>query len=157
MAMANKMKGSKDHVVAVAGDAAFTCGPTFEALNNVSNLEGPFIIVLNDNEWSIDKNVGAIAKYFNKITTSKAYAGLHAAAANFVSKRLGDKVSKIASKVEKGAKNVLVPSVLFEEFGLRYYGPIDGHDLPLLIKTIEFLKEKNEPVILHIITENGHG
>ena len=98
MAMANKMKGSTDHVVAVAGDAAFTCGPTFEALNNVSNLEGPLIIVLNDNEWSIDKNVGAIAKYFNKITTSKAYAGLHEAAANFVSKRLGDKVSKIASK-----------------------------------------------------------
>ncbi|MFL2436517.1 MAG: 1-deoxy-D-xylulose-5-phosphate synthase [Verrucomicrobiales bacterium] len=157
MAMANKMKGSKDHVVAVAGDAAFTCGPTFEALNNVSNLEGPFIIVLNDNEWSIDKNVGAIAKYFNKITTSKAYAGLHEAAANFVSKRLGDKVSKIASKVEKGAKNVLVPSVLFEEFGLRYYGPIDGHDLPLLIKTFEFLKEQTEPVILHIITEKGHG
>ena len=144
MAMANKMKGSKDHVVAVAGDAAFTCGPTFEALNNVSNLEGPLIIVLNDNEWSIDKNVGAIAKYFNKITTSKAYAGLHEAAANFVSKRLGDKVSKIASKVEKGAKNVLVPSVLFEEFGLRYYGPIDGHDLPLLIKTFEFL---NKPLV----------
>ena len=120
MAMANKLKESNDHVVAVAGDAAFTCGPTFEALNNVSNLEGPLIIVLNDNEWSIDKNVGAIAKYFNKITTSKAYAGLHEAAANFVSKRLGDKVSRLASKVEKGAKNVLVPSVLFEEFGLRY-------------------------------------
>ena len=157
MAMANKLKESNDHVVAVAGDAAFTCGPTFEALNNVSNLEGPLIIVLNDNEWSIDKNVGAIAKYFNKITTSKAYAGLHEAAANFVSKRLGDKVSRLASKVEKGAKNVLVPSVLFEEFGLRYYGPIDGHDLPLLIKTFEFLKEQNEPVILHIITEKGHG
>ena len=77
MAMANKLKESNDHVVAVAGDAAFTCGPTFEALNNVSNLEGPLIIVLNDNEWSIDKNVGAIAKYFNKITAAKAYAGLH--------------------------------------------------------------------------------
>ena len=157
MATARKLKGTDDHVVAVAGDAAFTCGPTFEALNNVANLDSPFIIVLNDNEWSIDKNVGAIAKYFNKITTSKAYSGLHDAAANFVEKRLGKGLSRLASKVEKGAKNVLVPSVLFEEFGLRYYGPIDGHDLPLLIKTFEFLKEQKEPVILHIITEKGHG
>ncbi len=157
MATARKLKGTDNHVVAVAGDAAFTCGPTFEALNNVANLESPFIIVLNDNEWSIDKNVGAIAKYFNKITTSKAYAGLHDAAANFVAKTMGKGVSRLASKVEQGAKNVLVPSVLFEEFGLRYYGPIDGHDLPLLIKTFEFLKEQKEPVILHIITEKGHG
>lgn len=157
MAVASKMKGNDERVVAVAGDAAFTCGPTYEALNNVGNLEGPFIIVLNDNEWSIDKNVGAIAKYFNKITTSKTYAGLHEAAANFVSKTMGEGVSRIASKVEKGAKNMLVPSVLFEEFGLRYYGPIDGHDLPLLIKTFEFLKEQKEPVILHIITKKGHG
>ena len=157
MATARKLKGTDNHVVAVAGDAAFTSGPTFEALNNVANLDSPFIIVLNDNEWSIDKNVGAIAKYFNKITTSKAYSGLHDAAANFVAKTMGKGVSRLASKVEKGAKNVLVPSVLFEEFGLRYYGPIDGHDLPLLIKTFEFLKEQKEPVILHIITEKGHG
>lgn len=157
MATASKLEGTDNHVVAVAGDAAFTCGPTFEALNNVANLDSPFIIVLNDNEWSIDKNVGAIAKYFNKITTSKTYSGLHDAAANFVAKTMGKGVSRLASKVEKGAKNVLVPSVLFEEFGLRYYGPIDGHDLPLLIKTFEFLKEQKEPVILHIITEKGHG
>ena len=157
MATAAKLKGTDNHVVAVAGDAAFTCGPTFEALNNVANLDSPFIIVLNDNEWSIDKNVGAIAKYFNKITTSKAYSGLHDAATSFVEKTMGKGVSRLASKVEKGAKSVLVPSVLFEEFGLRYYGPIDGHDLPLLIKTFEFLKEQKEPVILHIITEKGHG
>ena len=157
MATAAKLKGTDNHVVAVAGDAAFTCGPTFEALNNVANLDSPFIIVLNDNEWSIDKNVGAIAKYFNKITTSKAYSGLHDAAASFVEKTMGKGVSRLASKVEKGAKSVLVPSVLFEEFGLRYYGPIEGHDLPLLIKTFEFLKEQKEPVILHIITEKGHG
>ena len=73
MATARKLKGTDDHVVAVAGDAAFTSGPTFEALNNVANLDSPFIIVLNDNEWSIDKNVGAIAKYFNKINYCKCY------------------------------------------------------------------------------------
>ncbi len=157
MAAARELKQENNHVIAVAGDAAFTCGPTFEALNNIASLNSPFIVVLNDNEWSIDKNVGAIAKYFNKITTSKTYAGLHDAAANFVEKIMGKQARRIAAKVEEGAKNVLVPSVIFEEFGLRYYGPIDGHDLPLLIKTFEFLKEQKEPVILHIITEKGRG
>ena len=157
MVAARNMKGSDEQVVAVAGDAAFTCGPTFEALNNIASHDGPFIVVLNDNEWSIDKNVGALAKYFNKITTSKTYSGLHDTAANFVEKLMGKGARRIASKVEEGAKNVFVPSVIFEEFGLRYYGPIDGHDLPLLIKTFEFLKEQKEPVILHIITEKGRG
>ena len=157
MAAARDLKQEKNHVIAVAGDAAFTCGPTFEALNNISSLNSPFIVVLNDNEWSIDKNVGAIAKYFNKITTSKTYAGLHDTAAKFVEKIMGKNARRIAAKVEEGAKNILVPSVIFEEFGLRYYGPIDGHDLPLLIKTFEFLKEQPEPVILHIITEKGRG
>lgn len=157
MAAARELKGTEEHVVAVAGDAAFTCGPTYEALNNVSDLGGPFIVVLNDNEWSIDKNVGAIAKYFSKISTSKTYSGLHDKAANFVEKMLGKGARKLAAKVEEGAKNVIVPSVIFEEFGLRYYGPIDGHDLPLLVKTFEFLKQQTEPVLLHIITEKGRG
>ena len=157
MAAARDLKKEDNHVIAVAGDAAFTCGPTYEALNNISSLNSPFIVVLNDNEWSIDKNVGAIAKYFNKITTSKTYAGIHDTAANFVEKVMGKSARRLAGKVEEGAKNILVPSVIFEEFGLRYYGPIDGHDLPLLIKTFEFLKKQKEPVILHIITEKGRG
>ncbi len=157
MVAARNLKGGDEHVVAVAGDAAFTCGPTFEALNNIASHRGPFIVVLNDNEWSIDKNVGAIARYFNKITTSKTYSGLHDAAANFVEKIMGKGARRIAAKVEEGAKNVIVPSVIFEEFGLRYHGPIDGHDLPLLVKTFEFLKEQKDPVILHIITEKGRG
>ena len=157
MATARDIKGSDEHVIAVAGDAAFTCGPTFEALNNVAALDGPFTVVLNDNEWSIDKNVGAIARYFNKITTSKTYAGLHDAAATFVEKLMGKGARRLAAKFEEGAKNIIVPSVIFEEFGLRYYGPIDGHDLPLLIKTFEFLKEQKEHAILHIITEKGRG
>ncbi|MFP6873656.1 MAG: 1-deoxy-D-xylulose-5-phosphate synthase [Verrucomicrobiales bacterium] len=154
---ARDLRKGTEHVIAVAGDAAFTCGLTYEALNNISNINSPFIVVLNDNKWSIDKNVGAIAKYFNKIATSKTYSGLHDAAARFVEKIMGKGARRIAAKVEEGAKNILVPSVIFEEFGLRYYGPIDGHDLPLLIKTFEFLKEQKEPVILHIITEKGHG
>ena len=156
-AAARDLKGTDEHVVCVAGDAAFTCGPTFEAMNNITASTKRFIIVLNDNEWSIDKNVGAIARYFNRIATSATYAGLHDTAARFVEKILGKAVRRFASKVEESAKSLIMPSVIFEEFGLRYYGPIDGHDLPLLIKTFEFLKTQNDPVILHIITEKGRG
>ena len=157
MATARDIKGGDEHVVAVAGDAAFTCGTTFEALNNIATSTKRFIVVLNDNEWSIDKNVGAIAKYFNQITASRTYSHLHDKAAQFVEKLMGKGMRRLAAKFEEGAKNLLVPSVIFEEFGVRYYGPIDGHDIPLLIKTFEFLKEQTDPVILHIITEKGRG
>ena len=83
-AVARDLKGTDEHVVTVAGDAAFTCGPTFEAMNNIAASTKRFIVVLNDNEWSIDKNVGAIARYFNRIATSTTYAGLHDKAARFV-------------------------------------------------------------------------
>src|SRR6188508_785381 len=157
MAVARDLRGTDENVVCIAGDAAFTCGVSYEALNNASEQTKRFIIVLNDNEWSIDKNVGAIARYFNKIATSTTYAGLHDKAAKFVEKIAGKAVRRFASKVEESAKNLIMPSVIFEEFGLRYYGPIDGHNLPLLIKTFEFLKTQTDPVILHIITEKGRG
>ncbi len=157
MAAARDLKGSDEHVVAVAGDAAFTCGPTFEALNNVEHSTKKFIIVLNDNEWSIDRNVGAIAKYFHALQTSSTYEHIHEKAADFVEKVAGKGLRSLAGKVERGAKNLLFPNVLFEKFGVRYYGPIDGHDVVLLEKTFEFLKEQDEPVILHIITEKGRG
>ena len=149
--------GSGGHVVTVAGDAAFTCGVTFEALNNVAEQTKRFIVVLNDNEWSIAKNVGAIASYFNKIATHPTYAHLHEKAAHFVEAIGGKFALDLAQKVESGVKNLLLPSVLFEEFGFRYYGPIDGHDIPLLIRTFEFLKTQNEPVLLHILTTKGKG
>jgi 1-deoxy-D-xylulose-5-phosphate synthase len=156
-AAARDMRGSDEHVVCVAGDAAFTCGPTFEAMNNIASTTKRFIVVLNDNEWSIDKNVGAIARYFNRIATSTTYAGLHDKAARFVEKIAGKAVRRFASKIEESAKNLILPSVIFEEFGMRYYGPIDGHDVGLLVKTFEFLKTQNEPVLLHIVTEKGRG
>lgn len=157
MAAARDLAGGDNHVVAVAGDAAFTCGPTLEALNNIAETTRKFIVVLNDNEWSIDKNVGAIASYFNALQTHSTYATVRATAAEFVEKVLGKAARKIAHRVEEGAKNLLFPNVLFEKFGLRYFGPIDGHDLPLLIRTFEHLKTLNEPVVLHIITEKGRG
>ncbi len=156
-AVARDLNGTDEHVVCVAGDAAFTCGPTFEALNNVVSSTKRFITILNDNEWSIDKNVGAIARYFTALSTNSAYAHLHDKAAQFIEKIGGKAMRKLASKVEGSAKNLILPSVIFEEFGVRYYGPIDGHNLPLLVKTFEFLKTQTEPVILHIITEKGRG
>ncbi len=157
MAAARDLAGGDNHVVAVAGDAAFTCGPTLEALNNIAETTKKFIVVLNDNEWSIDKNVGAIARYFNALQTHATYSAVRTTAADFVEKVLGKAVRKIAHRVEEGAKNLIFPNVLFEKFGLRYFGPIDGHNLPLLIKTFEHLKTLNEPAVLHIITEKGRG
>lgn len=166
MAVGRDLRGADDNVICVAGDAAFTCGPTFEALNNVAGQTKRLILVLNDNEWSIDRNVGAIARYLNQINTHPTYAHLHQTAAGLLEKIGGKTMRRIAGKVEESAKGLLfstssqpspTTSVLFEEFGFRYYGPIDGHDLPLLIKTFEFLKTQNQPVILHIITEKGRG
>ncbi len=157
MAAARDLAGADNHVVAVAGDAAFTCGPTLEALNNIAETTKKFIVVLNDNEWSIDKNVGAIARYFNALQTHSTFAAVRSKAAEFVEKVAGKAVRTLAHRVEEGAKNLLFQNVLFEKFGMRYYGPIDGHDLPLLVRTFEHLKQVHEPVVLHIITEKGRG
>jgi 1-deoxy-D-xylulose-5-phosphate synthase len=157
MAVARDRRGTRENVVVVAGDAAFTCGTSYEALNNVADNTKRFIVVLNDNEWSIAKNVGAIANYLNKLVTSDAYSHLHDKAAKFVEIIGGKYVQQLAHKVEEGVKHLVLPSVVFEDLGLRYYGPIDGHDIPLLIQTFEFLKRQNEPVLLHIITQKGKG
>src|SRR6478672_11956783 len=157
MAVGRDLRGSDENIVVVAGDAAFTCGISYEALNNVKTHTKRFIVVLNDNEWSIAKNVGAIANYLNGIVTNPTYAHLHDKARDFVQAILGKTAVEFAHRFEEGVKNLLVPSVIFEELGLRYYGPIDGHDIPLLIRTFEFLKTQDEPVLLHILTKKGKG
>ena len=157
MAAARDRLGSDEHVVCVAGDAAFTCGVTFEALNNIASTTKRLIIVLNDNEWSIAKNVGAVADYLNRIVTNPAYAHLHENAAKFLEWIGGKAARKLAHKAESALKNLLAPSVIFDELGIRYYGPVDGHDTALLTQTFEFLKTQNEPVLLHILTTKGKG
>jgi 1-deoxy-D-xylulose-5-phosphate synthase len=158
MAVGRDLRGDDDeHVVVVAGDAAFTCGISYEALNNVKSHTKRFIVVLNDNEWSIAKNVGAIANYLNSIVTSPTFAHLHDKARRFIQTVAGKGAAQFAHKVEEGMKGLIVPSVIFEELGLRYYGPIDGHDIPLLTRTFEFLKTQEEPVLLHILTKKGKG
>jgi 1-deoxy-D-xylulose-5-phosphate synthase len=157
MAVGRDLRGGDEHVVVVAGDAALTCGISYEALNNARSQTKRFIVVLNDNEWSIAKNVGAIANYLNNIATSPLYAHLHEKAERFIQLIAGRSVLQFAHKVEESVKNLLVPSVIFEELGLRYYGPIDGHDIGLLTRTFEFLKNQEEPVLLHILTKKGKG
>src|SRR5215212_5126280 len=157
MAVGRDLRGGDEHVVVVAGDAALTCGISYEALNNAKSQTKRFIVVLNDNEWSIAKNVGAIANYLNNIATSPLYTHLHEKAGRFIQTIAGRSVLEFAHKVEEGVKNLLVPSVIFEELGLRYYGPIDGHDINLLTRTFEFLKNQDEPVLLHILTKKGKG
>lgn len=160
MAAARDMRGSKEHVVVLAGDAAFTCGITFEAMNNAASHAKQLLVILNDNEWSIDKNVGAIAKYLKDITTSDRYHYLHSQAERWLERFGGKTAVKVARRAEEAVKGMLVPSgpsVIFEELGLSYYGPIDGHDLPSLIKILEFLKTQDHPVLLHAITQKAKG
>ncbi len=157
MAVARDLAGGSEHVIAVAGDAAFTNGVTFEALNNIAEQTKRLIVVLNDNEWSIDRNVGAIARYFHKIVTNEHYKNLHESARRVIEKLGGKTAVEVARRAEEAAKSMLWPSVLFEEFGLQYYGPIDGHNLPLLVETFKFLKAENRPVLLHVLTQKGRG
>ena len=157
MAVARDLTGGKEHVIAVAGDAAFTCGITYEALNNIAHHTKRLIVILNDNEWSIDRNVGAIASYLNRIVTSQQFDYLHDRAGKLVEKVGGMVARRMARKAEEAAKGILLPSVIFEELGLKYFGPIDGHDIAALIRTLEFLKKQDRPVLLHVLTQKGKG
>src|SRR5471032_3382389 len=155
MATARDLRGGSEHVVALCGDAAFTCGITYEALNNISTHAKRLVVILNDNEWSIDKNVGAIAKYLTDIVTNPRYENLHRSMEKLVQRYTGETGKQLALKAEGVVKGLLStghrPSLIFEEMGLSYYGPIDGHDLPNLIKTLDFAKHHDHPVLLHEI------
>ena len=157
MAVARDMAGGSEHVVAVAGDAAFTNGISFEALNNIAEQTRRLIVVLNDNEWSIDRNVGAVARYFHRVVTNEHYKHLHDRATNLIERFGGKTAVKVVRRAEEAAKSMLWPSILFEEFGLEYYGPIDGHNLPLLVESFKFLKAQDHPVLLHVLTQKGRG
>src|SRR3982074_1675466 len=144
MAVGRDLKGSDENIVVIAGDAAFTCGISYEALNNIKSHTKKFIVVLNDNEWSIAKNVGAIASYLNNIATSPTFTHLHDKARRFIEAVAGKSAAHFAHKAEEGAKGLIVPSVIFEELGLRYYGPIDGHDIGGRTRTLELRNTQHE-------------
>ncbi|MFZ0827341.1 MAG: 1-deoxy-D-xylulose-5-phosphate synthase [Verrucomicrobiia bacterium] len=178
MAAARDKKGTDENVVCIFGDAALTNGVSFEALNNIGHTTKRFISILNDNEWSIAKNVGAVSNYLNKLITNPHYNKLARDFQNFLRRfPKGDVALKLARKAEEGFKGAMTDvglrqtgslvepdgrggygsPVLFEEMGLRYLGPIDGHDLPLLISTLEFAKTCDHPIVIHILTQKGKG
>ncbi|MGH8017508.1 MAG: 1-deoxy-D-xylulose-5-phosphate synthase [Opitutaceae bacterium] len=158
MAVARDRQGGSEHVVAVLGDAAFTCGITMEALNNLASTTRRLIIILNDNKWSIARNVGAMARYLNELITNPVYNRIHDDLESFL-RRVpgGGSILRLGALAKEGAKNMVVPSVLFEEYGLRYLGPVDGHDIDLLVKNLEFAKHAEAPVVLHVLTVKGKG
>lgn len=157
-AAAAERKGSGGKVVAVVGDGSLICGISLEALNNLRSTCKDLILVVNDNKMSISKSVGAIPNYLNRIITGKSYNHFKAFAKMAV-KRMpgGEDIIGGIQKLEEATKSLFVPGVLFEELGLRYVGPINGHELPELLSTFESVKEFNRPVLVHVITEKGHG
>ena len=158
MATARDLRGSSEHVVAVCGDAAFTCGVTLEALNNIVGSTKRLIVVLNDNEWSIAKNVGAIATYLNRLSTNSTYNKLHHDIEGFFkSFPAGESMNRVYRKWKRETKDFFVESSLFEKFGLRYLGPVDGHDFEALQKNLEFARHADVPVLIHVLTKKGRG
>jgi len=178
IAAARDQRGSDENVVAIFGDAALTNGISFEALNNISHTTKRFIGILNDNEWSIAKNVGAIAGYLNKLITHPRYNRLQKDFVRLI-RRLpkGEIALMLAHKAEEGFKGAVTEvtleqslenmdadgrggfgsSLIFEEMGLRYLGPIDGHDLPMLLNCLEFARNYDRPIVLHVMTKKGKG
>ena len=158
MAVARDKRGTAEHVVALCGDAAFTCGITMEALNNVAGSTKRLIIILNDNKWSIAKNVGALSRYFNELITTPIYNRLNDNIESLLQKIPGgESIIKFGTKWKQETKDFFVSSSLFEKFGIRYIGPIDGHDQKQVEHYLEFAKNAEQPVLLHILTEKGRG
>lgn len=158
-AAARDKKGGDEKIIAVVGDGGLGCGISLEALNNVVETTDDIIIILNDNKMSISPNVGGMSKYLNRIITDCRYNNFKGSIAEIVKKipGIGTSLKNGISKIEEAAKGLLIPGVIFEELGLRYFGPVDGHDLNELSHTLEKIKQLKQPVILHLLTEKGHG
>lgn len=158
MAIARDKRGSDEHVIALCGDAAFTCGITMEALNNVATSTKRLIIILNDNKWSIAKNVGALPRYFNELITNPIYNRLNDDFESFLQKIPGGRsVINFGTKWKQETKDFFVSSSLFEKFNVRYIGPIDGHDHKQIEYYLKFAKQSEQPVLLHVLTTKGKG
>ena len=159
---ARDLKGEKHSVVAVIGDASLSGGLAFEGINNVDGLKSNMIVVLNDNEMAISKNVGAISNYLTQVTTSSAYVELRDRIEKLVKRvpRVGVPLFDAARRLKDRTKHIVVSfkvDVIFEELGFKYFGPIDGHNIPLLISTLHHAKEIQGPVLIHVITKKGKG
>lgn len=156
---ARDLRGGKEKVIAVIGDAALAGGMSFEALNHAGHACKDIIVILNDNERSISQSVGALSKYLNRILANPGYNKIRRDVERLVKRipRFGFRAYRAARKLEEGLKNLLIPGMFFEEMGFRYFGPIDGHNTTQLIRTFRNLKDLDEPILIHVITKKGKG
>ncbi len=158
LACARDQKGEDFNVIAVVGDGALTGGLSFEGLNNAGAQKRNLMVILNDNSMSISKNVGAISKYLTGLLTDEKYNKLKAEVWDLLGKfKRRDKIRAMVAQVEESVKGFLVPGIIFEKLGFRYFGPLNGHDLPQLIKTLNHLKTLSGPILLHVLTKKGKG
>ena len=156
MAIASSYKNENKKIVAVIGDGGLSAGMAFEALNHMGSIKEDILVILNDNEMSISPNVGAMTNYLTKILSSKAYSTVKEGSKN-IFKKVPPSGGLFLTKTEKHIKGLLAPGMLFEEMGINYYGPIDGHNTQNLVKTLKNLKKIKGPKLLHVITKKGKG
>ena len=155
MAIASRLKGEDKQMVAIIGDGSITGGMAFEAMNHAGAIDANLLVILNDNDMSISPPVGAMSNYLTKILSSKLYSSLREESKKALSKM--PSVWELARKTEEHMKGMIVPGTLFEELGFNYIGPIDGHDVDMLVSTLENLKATSGPRFLHIVTKKGKG
>ncbi|MTI70198.1 MAG: 1-deoxy-D-xylulose-5-phosphate synthase [Firmicutes bacterium] len=159
MALARDVKKENNHVVSIIGDGAMTAGMAFEALNHAGDLGTNLIVILNDNEMSISKNVGGMSQYLDRIRTAPTYSRMKGDVESLLNRipAIGNKVYKTAERAKDSVKYFLVPGVFFEELGFKYLGPVDGHNINELLSVLNRAKKVKGPVIVHTVTKKGKG
>lgn len=159
LAAARDLKGQNNRVLALIGDGAMTGGLAFEAMNNCGFQKRNITVILNDNQISISPNVSAFSNYFNELFASPTVQMIRDGIWEMTGKmdQLGDRLRTLASRIEDGVKAIVTPGVLFEAFGFKYFGPINGHNILKLVKILKLIRDVNGPVFLHIITQKGKG
>ncbi len=156
---ARDLKGEKHTVVSVIGDGSLTGGMAYEALNNAARLDTNFIIVLNDNNMSISENVGGVSKYLNNVRTADSYLGLRDGVYNTLKDmpKYGEQMVKFIRRAKNSFKQLVIPGMMFEDMGVTYLGPVDGHDIPRLTRVLQEAKRVKKAVIVHVLTQKGKG
>ena len=158
MARARDLKNENYEIIAVIGDGALTGGMAFEALNDAGRSNTKLLIILNDNEMSISKNVGGLSRYLSKIRTTKGYLSTKKDVEKLLNKTfVGGKIKSVLKRAKDGIKQIVVPGMLFEELGLTYMGPIDGHNINEIIESLKIAKDIEGPLVMHVITKKGKG
>lgn len=157
MAIARDLCGEDYHVVALIGDGAMTAGMAMEALSHAGDMGTNLLVVLNDNEMSISQNVGALPRYFSRLITARPYKRAKEDVSSFVKRLLSERMVRRIQEMEKAAKGLITHGAFFQELGFNYIGPVDGHDLPMLIAVLSNLKEMEGPILFHCRTEKGKG